>query len=149
MDRLKTFGKYILLLVAFFFFSRILIFVGLNNTYENIKLNSPIPQGISITSSKATAVNGEIKGNISEKVNSKYVKFNFYTDINTLAGSYYLTPSELENNAFEFYFKLDYIKSYSIELTDEKPKIVNLEDFSSEKFKSYVILSAFVMLIFI
>ena len=149
MSRLKTFGKYILLLVAFFFFSRILIFIGLNNTYDNIKLKGSIPQGISISSSKATAVNGEIKGNISEKIDSKYVKFNFYTDIHTLAGSYYLTPSELKDDNFEFYFKLNYIESYSIELTDEKPETVNLDSFSSEEFKSYVVLSAFVMLMFI
>lgn len=149
MNRLKTFGKYILILVAFFFFSRILIFIGLNNTYDNIELKGSVPQGVSIASAKATAVNGEIKGSISEEIDSKYVKFNFYTDINTLAGSYYITPSELENNNFEFYFKLNYVESYSIEITDEKPEAVNLDDFSSEEFSQALILSAFFMLIFL
>ena len=149
MKRLKTFGKYILLLVGFFFFSRFLIFIGLNNTYDNISLIGTVPEGVSITSSKATSVNGEVKGQISEEINSKYVKFNFYTDIGSLAGSYYITPSELENENFEFYYKLNYIEAYSVELTDEKPEPVSLDNFSSTELKDYVILSAFVMLIFI
>ena len=148
MERLKTFGKYILILAAFFFFSRILIFIGLNNTYDNINLRGSIPQGVSVSSAKATSVNGEIKGSIPEEIQSKYVKFNFYTDIDTLAGSYYITPTELEDNNFEFYFKLNYIESYSVELTDEKLESTNLENFSSEKFNQALLFSAFFMLIF-
>ena len=149
MKRLKTFGKYILLVVGFFFFSRLLIFIGLNNTYDNIELRGTVPEGIIITSSKATSVNGEVKGKISENLDAKYVKFSFYTDIDSLAGSYYITPSELEDSNFEFYYKLNYIESYSIELTNEKPEAVHLDNFSSSEFKGYAILSAFVMLMFI
>lgn len=149
MKRLKTFGKYILLLVGFFFFSRILIFIGLNNTYDNINLIGGVPEGIVITSSKATSVNGEVKGQITEPIDTKYVKFNFYTDIGSLAGSYYLTPSELEDEDFEFYYKLNYIENYTIELTDEKAEDVHSENFSTSEFTGYVILSALVMLIFI
>ena len=64
MKILKTFAKYILLVVGFFFFSRLLIFIGLNNTYDNIELRGTVPEGIIITSSKATSVNGEVKGRI-------------------------------------------------------------------------------------
>ena len=149
MKRLKTFAMYTLCIILFFVFSRVIIFIGLNNTYDTIALKNSIPQGVSITSAKATAVNGEIKGHISEDLNSKYIKFNFYTDIDSLAGSYYLTPSELENNTFEFYFKLNYIESYSVELTNEKPEATNLDDFSSEEFKGYIVLSALVMLMFL
>lgn len=149
MKRLKTFATYILLIILFFIFSRIIIFIGLNNTYSNIAAKEAIPEGVSISSAKATSVNGEIKGNISKDINSKYVKFNFYSDIDTLMGCYYITPSELENNNFEFYFKLNYIESYSVELTDEKPEIADLDNFSSEEFKKYVILSAFFALMFI
>lgn len=149
MERLKTFGKYVLWLVLFYIFSHIIIFIGLNNTYNNIEIKGEIPQGVSISSAKATSVNGEVKGNISEGINSKYVKFNFYSDIDTLAGSYFITLSELENGNFEFYFKLNYIKSYSIEITDEKPEPVHLDSFSLQEFKGYVLLSALVCLMFI
>lgn len=149
MKRLKTFAMYILLIVLFYIFSRVIIFIGLNNTYNSINVKENIPDGISITSAKATSVNGEIKGKVSENLNSKYVKFNFYTDIDTLAGSYYITPSELENGNFEFYFKLNYIETYSIEVTDEKPETLHLDCFSSQEFKGYLILSALVALMFI
>ena len=126
-----------------------MIFIGLNSTYGDIELKGEIPQGVSISYAKATSVNGEINGKVTEELTSKYVKFNFYTDIDTLAGSYYITPSELKNNDFEFYFKLNYIESYSIELTDEKPEIVSADSFSYEEFDSRVLLAALVLLIFI
>ena len=149
MKRLKTFGKYLLIFVLFFVLSRVLIFIGLNNTYKNISLKASIPQGVSITSAKATSVNGEIKGKVSESFNSKYIKFNFYTDIDTLAGSYYVTTSELENGNFEFYFKLNHIKSYSVETTEEAPEIVHLENFSLEQYKSHIVFAALLTLLFI
>ncbi len=149
MKRLKTFAKYILLIVLFYFFSNILIFIGLNTTYDNIYPKTSIPEGVVISSAKATLVNGEVKGNISSKLDSKYVKFDFYTDIDSLAGSFYLSESELENGNFEFYFKLQNIESYSVEITDEKPDTLNLEDFSLEQFKGHVILSLLFVAMFI
>jgi len=150
MKRLKTFGKYLLCFIIFFVFSRVIIFIGLNNTYSNIDLKGSIPQGVSITSAKATSVNGEIKGKVSEELNAKYVKFNFYNDLDTLAGSYYIAPSELKDNSFEFYFKDNYIQSYSIELTDEKTEgIVQKEIFSAQQFGTPAILAALFILMFI
>jgi len=149
MKRLKTFATYILLFVLFFIFSRVLIFIGLNTTYNSIDLKGTIPEGVSIRSSLATSVNGEVKGRVSESLNSKYVKFNFYTDIDTLAGSYYVTPSELEDGDFEFYFKLNHIDSYSVEITDQAPEQINLEDFSLEQYKSHIIFSALLTLLFL
>lgn len=149
MKRLKTLGKYLLLLIAVFIISRILIFIGLNSTYGKISLKDAAPEGITISSAKATSVNGEIKGHISEKIDSKYVKFNLYSDLDTLMGSYYISPSELENGDFEFYFKFNYIESYSIELTNEDQPQLALDSFSTEEFKGYLLLSAFVALMFI
>lgn len=149
MKRLKTFAIYALILIICFTFSRVIIFIGLNNTYNNINLKQSAPDGVTISSALATSVNGEVKGHISESLNSKYIKFNFYSDIDTLMGSYYITPSELENGDFEFYFKLNYIDSYSIEITDEKPEALHLDCFAVEQFKGYLILSAFVALMFI
>ena len=149
MKRLKTFAKYILVITLFFIFSRIMIFIGLNSIYGNIELKGNCPQGVSITSSRATSVNGEVKGNILEELNSKYIKFNFYSDLDTFMGSYYITPSELKNGNFEFYYKLNYIDSYSIEVVDEMPEQGSLEIFSSKEFKNYAILSAIIMLMFI
>ena len=149
MKRLKTFGKYLLLFLAVFIFSRVLIFIGLNSTYGKISLKETAPEGVTISSAKATSVNGEIKGHISEEIKSPYVKFNLYSDLDTLMGSYYISTSELENGNFEFYFKLNYIESYSIEVTNEEPPEVMLDYFSTEEFKGYLLLSAFFTLMFI
>ena len=149
MKRLKTFGKYILALVAFYIFSQVMIFIGLNTTYNSIDLKGNIPQGVSISSAQGTSVNGEIKGNISEELNSNYIKFNFYTNADTLAGSYYVNTSEIKNENFEFYFKLNYIDSYSVELTDEAPQVSSSDEFSLQEYKGNILFAALVALIFI
>lgn len=149
MKRLKTFGKYLLIFVLFFVLSRILIFIGLNTTYKNINLKDTVPQDVSISSAKATSVNGEIKGKVSQNFNSKYIKFNFYTGIDTLAGSYYVNTSELKNGEFEFYFKLNHVKFYSIEPTDQAPEVLEFEDFSLEEYKPNILFAALLTLLFI
>ncbi len=149
MKRLKTFATYILIIVIFYIFSNVMIFVGLNNTYNRIYAKETIPEGVSVITARATSVNGELKGTISENISSKYVKFNFYTDNDTLMGSYYITPDELENNNFDFYFKLNYIDYYTVELTDEKTDIASSDNFSEEEFKKYALLTALVALMFI
>lgn len=149
MKTLKKFGKYVLCLVLFYILSHTLIFIGLNNTYRSIKVKGTIPENITIKSAQATSVNGEIKGNISGSVNSKYIKFNFYTNTDSFAGTHYVNTSDLQDGNFDFYFKLNYIKSYSIELTDEAPEIASSENFSTEQFKSNIVLAALVALLFI
>lgn len=149
MKTLKKFGKYILCLVLFYILSHTLIFIGLNNTYKGISAKGSIPENITIKSAQATSVNGEIKGNISGSTNSKYIKFNFFTNAGTLAGTHYVNISELQDGNFNFYFKLNYIKSYSIELTDEAPEITSSENFSLEEYKSSIVLAALFALLFI
>ena len=147
MKRLKTFGKYILCIALFYIFSQIMIFIGLNTTYHNIHLKGEMPQGVSVRIAQTTSVNGEVKGNVTKDISSKYVKFNFYTENDTYMGSYYITPTELENNNFEFYFKMNFVETYSVELTDEEPEPINFENFSLEKYKSHIIFAALLGLI--
>jgi len=149
MKRLKTFSKYILCIVLFFIFSRLLIFVGLNATYGNLGLKGTLPQGVTVNYAKATSVNGEVKGNVSEELNEKFVKFNFYTNADTLAGTYYVTPSELENGDFKFYFKMNFVDYFDVEITDEKPEIISSDEFSIEKYKPTLIMAALVGLLFL
>ena len=44
MDRMKTFLKYIIWFVLFFFFSNFIINVGLNSSYKNIERRDSIEQ---------------------------------------------------------------------------------------------------------
>ena len=149
MDRLKTFGLYLFWLILFFIVSRIIIFIGLHSRYNDIDFKGDSVDGISITVAKATSVNGQIKGEFSKEfLENQYVKLNFYTDKNTLADSYYLHPYSFENKTFEFFFKLNYIDYYTIELTDEIPEVINSSSFSTVEFESGILLAAILMLIF-
>ena len=80
MDRMKTFLKYIIWFVLFFFFSNFIISVGLNSSYRDINRKDNIEQ-VQITQAQATLVNGRIKGTIknSDKdyLTGKYVKIDF------------------------------------------------------------------------
>ena len=150
MERLKTFALYLFWFVLFFVFSRIIIFIGIHNTYNNINLKGECPDEVSINLAAATSVNGKIKGTLSEEISSKYVKFNFYTDNNNLMDSYYISTSQFQNKDFEFYFKLNHIKYYSVELTNNisEDNNSNSQNFSDKEFDKAVILAAFLMLIF-
>ena len=149
MKTLKKFALYILCIVLFYILSNFLIFVGLNNTYKTLKIQGDLPEGISINHAQATSVNGRILGSTNNTIDSSYIKFNFFNDQNQLSDSFYLKVSDIENGNFKFNFKLNYIKTYSVELTDEEPITTNTENFSFEEYKSTVLLAALAMLLFI
>lgn len=150
MKRLKTFALYLFWLILFFVVSRVIIFIGLHSRYNNINIKGDSIDGISITVAKATSVNGQIKGEFSKEFNeNEYIKLNFYTDIDTLEGSYYLNPSAFETKDFELFFKLNYIDYYTIELTDEIPEVVDSNSFSTTEFEAGLLLAAILMLMFV
>lgn len=150
MKRLKTFALYLFWLILFFAVSRVIIFIGLHSRYSDIHLKGDSVEGISITSAKATSINGEIEGEFSKEFEeNQYIKLSFYTDQDTLEGSYYLNPASFETKDFELFFKLDYIDYYTLEITDEAPEIVDSDTFSSVEFESSVLLAALLMLMFV
>lgn len=152
MSRMKTFFKYALLVLGFYILSNILIFLCLNSMYDNLELIGSLPEQVEISIANATLVNGEISGNITNNsdIYDKYIKFNFYTDIGTLAGSKYLKISDISDNNFKFYFKLEHVESYSVEITDD---ILDGElyesSFSFEQYKKYQIVYWLVLLMII
>ena len=150
MGRLKTFAIYIFWIILFFAVSRVLIFIGLHSRYSDIHLKGDSIDGVSITLAKATSVNGQLKGEVSKNFDENtYIKLNFYTENDTLQDSYYLNPNSLETKDFEFFFKLNYIDYYTMELTDEITEVANSNSFSSAEFGCGVLLAAILMLIFI
>lgn len=154
MNRIKTFAKYALILIGFYILSNILIFFGINTSYDNLSIKGTIPEQINITTASATLVNGKVKGSLSDTYNisDKYIKFNFYTDTDSLACIKCLKVSELKNNEFSFYFKFNYIHSYSVELVDaaEYQDIDDFEQyFSFEEYRKYKIVYWFLLLAFI
>ena len=128
MDRLKTFAKYAIWFILFFFFSNILIFIGLNANYKSINTdeNSNNPSQVQINQAEATAVNGRIKGTITndgeEDLNGKYMKVDLYSSNNTLLGTEYMEMNEMAQGAqddFELYFKAQDVDHYNISFVDK------------------------------
>jgi len=66
MARVKKFFIYFLLVLAFFLFSRLIIYIAINTTYEykNIELKTTIPIEVEV---QATSVNGFAKGKIKNE----------------------------------------------------------------------------------
>ena len=102
MGRLKTFGKYILMIVAFYVFSTIVSAGFIRGTYAD--MGGKVYQGgnlsVYVDEAKSSFVNGHIKGNITnnsnENITSKYVKIELNTSI---------TPAlvkPIEGNLYEY-----------------------------------------------
>ena len=126
MDRMKTFLKYIIWFVLFFFFSNFIINVGLNSSYKNIERRDSIEQ-VQIKQAQATLVNGRIKGTIKNqaenKIESKYIKVDFYSERDILLGTKYIDVSAMRENEtqdLELYFKLQNVDYYEMSFTNEK-----------------------------
>ena len=164
MDRLKTFGKYILWIVGFYIFSLVLTYIGFNATYKNIHSVNKIPEQINIVLAQSTKVNGRIYGEVTSTedndLNGKYIKVQIYTRYNNFAGTRYLKIENTEPNVpkkFAVNFKAENIKYYTVEIIDEDEqsaeeieKIENLykDIFTKEEIKTYVIAWLVIKLLF-
>ena len=132
MDKIKKYAKYIIWIVLFWIFSDILIFFGLNASYDKItpSSNSNIPSQVEIERAEATLVNGRIKGKIKndgdEDLNGKYMKVDLFSPQNVLLGTKYMKLDDFEKGAekdFEIFFKAQDVDHYDISFVDEiEPK---------------------------
>ena len=131
MGTLKKFAKYIIWIVLFWILSDILIFFGLNASYDNLTTssNSNIPSQVEIEKAEATLVNGRIKGKIKnngeEDLNGKYMKVDLYSPRDVLLGTKYMEIKDLEKDGtqdFELFFKAQDVDHYDISFVDKIEK---------------------------
>ena len=152
MDRMKTFLKYIIWFVLFFFFSNFIINVGLNSSYKNIERRDSIEQ-VQIKQAQATLVNGRIKGTIKDKdyLTGKYLKIDLYSKRNVLVGKKYIDITTTQNNTtqdFSMYFELKDVTSYEVSIVDHKEE-GEIELIPKEMTKpEIIVLTAMTLLIF-
>lgn len=66
MDRMKTFGLYILCIILFFIFSNVMIDIALKAIYNPINITTERRNDLKldVSEAKATYVNGYVKGNV-------------------------------------------------------------------------------------
>ena len=150
MDRLKTFLIYALIVVGFIILSEFLINVGLNSQYKQIARTDDTKE-VQIYQAEATLVNGRIRGiiqNTDSDISNKYAKFSFYSERNVLLGKKFIEINNLENSEvqpIELFFKLEGVKSYSVEIVDEKDDTGEIELLSKDLTRPEVLLTTAIL----
>ena len=124
MANLKKYAKYIIWIVAFYFFTSFLIFVGFNANYKSIAVKE-VPEQISVERAEATKSQGRIYGIVNNKnnLNGKYIKITIYNSSNQEVATEYLKISDLkadEQKKFKAVFSADDAKSCEINIVDTK-----------------------------
>lgn len=149
MDRMKTFLKYILAIIIFFFFSNFLIYMSLETTYQNIGRKDNLQQ-VTIYQAQATKVNGRIKGTIyndaNNKITDRYLKIDLYSERENLLGTKYidlLGIRENETRNLEVYFKIQDVDYYEISFTEEKEEQEELPEMIKDLTKEQVVWGTF------
>lgn len=152
MAKMKTFLKYVIILILLYVFSNILIdsFFKVSYTkvtnYE-IKVEQPF---VDVTEAKVSKrngyINGIVKNNSNKIIENKYLKFSMLSENNNVLGEMYVKIDRLEVNQLKNYevkFDFDNVKTFRIELTDSKPEDIdfieliktNAQDLISTKIK--------------
>lgn len=156
MAKMKKYFRYILLIAAFWLFSDILIYLSINTTYDSVdaKVYSVAPEVI-IGESKATYVNGYIKGSIKNNtdsiINNKYLQIDLYSARDVKLGTKYVKIDNLQVDKyldFEMWYKFTDVDYANITVTD---KIENAteEEFLSQETATYLVLGTVFVLYFI
>lgn len=161
MKRLKTFGKYLLWLIAFYIFSTILSVAFISTTYNKIE-GEIYPSdiiNIKVDNAEATFVNGHIQGTVANitdtDAKAKYVKIDLFSKNNNRILSKYIEIDELlsgQTKNFTINFEAENIKTYKISVTDEYENaenvhLINLLDAENEELNNISILLATIILL--
>lgn len=156
MDQVKKILKYVILIIAIYFLSKFLIYIGLSATYKNIEVTGTVPSQVQVEYAQATKVNGRILGKIknSDDINGKYIKTDIYNSKNELLGTKYLELNDInkdETKKFAVFFKKNSVDHCEISIVDKKDE--NTEKlfdgiFLSEDLKTHIIISAIIYGIF-
>lgn len=147
MDRMKTFFKYIILLVLFYVFSNAMINAFLKVSYKDVKDYEINVEGafVDVTEAKVSKrngyINGIIKNNTNNIIENKYLKFSMLSKNGKVLGEKYVKIDKIEPEQLRKYeVKFDYknVKTFRIELTDTKPEEVDFFELVKNNAKDIV-----------
>lgn len=154
MARMKTFFIYALIIIVFYFYSSLLIEVGMKATYQTIEHGKILVSSpkIEVEEAKATYINGYVEGKITNntdsRIDNKYIKIDFYSEHNTNLGTKYIEVQNLDVNKtrdFRIAFKLTDVDSFEITVVDEAQGATE-EQFISEEMKTTVLFATLILL---
>ena len=156
MDRMKTFLKYAIWVILFFFFSNFIISVGLNSSYKTMTTASDtnMTREVEITEAESTLVNGKIKGKIKydeeQDIEGKYLRMDFLSKRDNVVGTKYIPITANKENPvqdFDAFFELQDVTSYKTSIVDKK-EVGEIKFIPEEmKRKDIIILTIITMLI--
>ncbi len=152
MDRIKRLILYFVGIVLFFIFSNFLIDVGLNSAYTKID-EIEKPNNVLIYQAEATAVNGRIRGVITNKnqeyYEGKYLKIELFSRGDNILGVKYIEIDDIpeEGTPLEILFNIHDVKKYSITVVDNKPEEKEIEDVLQEMLTPEIVFSTMIKLI--
>lgn len=134
MSRMKTFLKYVILLLLFYVFSNIMINAFLKVSYTNVSdYDINVSEAfVDVTEAKVSNrngyINGIIKNNTDNVIENKYLKFSMLSKNGNVLGEKYVKIDKIEVNQlrnFEVKFDYDNVKTFKIEMTDTKPEDID------------------------
>ena len=153
---MKKYLLYVFLIAAFWVFSDILIYLSINTTYAHVdtKVFAISPE-VTIGQSKATYVNGVVKGTVKNNtdaiINNKYLKIDLYSPRNVKLGTKYVKIENLDINKsqeFEMWYKFTDVDYANISVVDNVENATE-EEFLSQETTSYLVLGTVLLLYFI
>lgn len=156
MAKLKKYLLYVIIIAAFWVFSDILIYLSINSSYANVnaRVYSISPE-ITIGESKATYINGFVKGiirnNTDSIINNKYLKIELYSPRDVKLGTKYIKIENLDVNKyqeFEMWYKFTDVEYVNITVTDNIENATE-EEFLSQEATTTLILGTLIVLYFI
>ena len=144
------------MIAGLWIFSDILIYISINSTYKHTeaKIYTNYPE-IIIGQSKATYVNGYVKGSIKNNtdgiINNKYLKIDMYSARDLKLGTKYIEITNLQPNEykdFEMWYKFTDVDYVTITTTDNISSATE-EEFLSQETATYLVLGTLLVLYFI
>lgn len=156
MKRLKTFLIYALIIAVVWIFSDIVIYMVINGTYKDkeTKVYVSEPQ-ITVSESKATHINGYVKGSIKNNtqdiINNKYLKIDMYSKRDVNLGTKYIKIDNLpkdEVQEFEMWYEFTDVDYVIIRTTEDVANIPDSE-FSSQGLRAGILFGKLMLLYFL
>mgnify|MGYP003289305343 CR=1 FL=1 len=147
MSRMKTFLKYLLIVVLFYVFSNIMIDAFLKVSYSDIKDYEIDVTGafVDVTEAKATIrngyVNGIVKNNTDKVLENKYLKISMMSKNKNVLGEKYVKIDKLEPDElrkYEVKFDYDNVKTFKIEMVDTMPEEVDFFELVKTNVKDLI-----------
>ncbi len=159
MNRMKTFLKYLILFIAFYILTDVLISLALTNNYREISCtkNETGSYVTQVNAAKATNMSGYVEGTIKldEAAQSpeQYLQFDFYSKYGHCLGRKYIDLSTVkagQTKDFKVSFELSNIATYEISTTNEVEALSDVQlDMVSKGYLAIGIVGALIVLYYV